>query len=171
MVGVLTNRSAALPSAVLSIWKAGATYLPLAADLPPERLSLIVRDAGVAHLIVLDGLSVPSAITLALPPALRPEEVDETFRKTHAHRPRVAGSADDIAYIIYTSGSTGRPKGISVSHRAYVNTVLGVGESIELRSNDRCLMFASPSFDVSLSDMGMPLAFLAIFSQIPGWPA
>ena len=34
VVGVLTGRSANLPAAVLGIWKAGAIYLPLAADLP-----------------------------------------------------------------------------------------------------------------------------------------
>ena len=166
IVGVLTNRSAALPSAVLGIWKAGATYLPLAADLPAERLSFMARDAGVSRLIALDGLTVPPALALDLPPALRPEEMDETYRHAHSHRPRVVGSADDIAYVIYTSGSTGRPKGISISHSAYVNTVLGVGESIGLTGSDRCLMFASPSFDVSLSDIGMPLAFGAALCPI-----
>ena len=46
-MGVLTGRSANLPAALLGIWKAGATYLPLAADLPPERLEYMARDARV----------------------------------------------------------------------------------------------------------------------------
>ena len=85
VVGVLTGRSANLPAAVLGIWKAGATYLPLAADLAarsgwPSWPAM----PESAHLIALDGLAVAA---LALPPALRPEELDAEFRRTHEHRP------------------------------------------------------------------------------------
>jgi amino acid adenylation domain-containing protein/thioester reductase-like protein len=162
VIGVLTGRSANLPAAVLGIWKAGATYLPLSADLPQERLAFMARDAGVAHLIALDGLSVPPG----LPPALRPEELDAEFRRNHDHRPPPSMAAG-AAYVIYTSGSTGQPKGTLVGHDAYVNSVLGAGEAYGLTRDDRTLMFASPSFDVSLSDMGLPLAFGAALCPVP----
>jgi len=163
IVGVLTERSANLPAAVLGIWKAGAIYLPLAADLPPERLLFMARDAAVAQLIALDGLAVPPG----LPTPFRPEEMDAEFRRSHAHRPQSSGSTADAAYIIYTSGSTGQPKGTLIGHAAYVNSVLGTGETIGLTCDDRSLMFASPSFDVSLSDIGMPLAFGAALCPVP----
>jgi amino acid adenylation domain-containing protein/thioester reductase-like protein len=163
VVGVLTDRSANLPSAVLGIWKAGAIYLPLAADLPPERLLFMARDAGVSLLIALDGLAAPPG----LPNPFRPEEMDAEFRRTHAHRVQRPGSPSDAAYIIYTSGSTGEPKGTLIGHDAYVNSVLGVGETIGLTRDDRTLMFASPSFDVSLSDIGLPLAFGAALCPVP----
>ena len=163
VIGVLTGRSADLPAAVLGIWKAGATYLPLAADLPPDRLAFMARDAGMADLIALDGLAVPTA----LPPALRPEELDDAFRRTHHHRPPPCGHAGDAAYIIYTSGSTGQPKGTLIGHAAYINSVLSAGEAYGLTHDDRSLMFASPSFDVSLSDIGLPLAFGAALCPVP----
>ncbi len=163
VIGVLTERSANLPAAVLGIWKAGAIYLPLAADLPPERLLFMARDAGVSLLIALDGLAAPPG----LPNPFRPEEMDAEFRHTHAHRVQRPGSPGDAAYIIYTSGSTGRPKGTLIGHDAYVNSVLGVGETIGLTRDDRTLMFASPSFDVSLSDIGLPLAFGAALCPVP----
>ena len=50
---------------------------------------------------------------------------------------------------------------------SYVNSVLGVGETIGLTRDDRTLMFASPSFDVSLSDIGLPLAFGAALCPVP----
>src|ERR1035437_6326942 len=93
--------------------------------------------------------------------------MDAEFRRTHAHRPALRGGTGDAAYIIYTSGSTGQPKGTLIVHDAYVNSVLGVGETIGLTRDDRSLMFSSPSFDVSLSDMGMPLAFGAALCPVP----
>ena len=167
VAAVLTGRSGSLPAAVLGIWKTGATYLPLAADLPPDRLVFMAHDAGATQLIVLDGLAVPPELEQHLPVPLRPDEIDAQFRRTHRHRPPPVVDDKDAAYIIYTSGSTGRPKGTLIGHRAYVNTVLGAGEAIGLTCDDRSLMFSSPSFDVSLSDMGLPLAFGAAICPVP----
>jgi amino acid adenylation domain-containing protein/thioester reductase-like protein len=167
VAGVLTGRSANLPASVLGIWKAGATYLPLAADLPPERLAFMAHDAGITLLIALDGLAVPAALARDLPPPLRPEDMDAGFRRTHAHRPQPSNQGGGVAYILYTSGSTGQPKGTLIGHDAYVNLLLGAGETLGLTRNDRCLMFSSPSFDVSLSDMGLPLAFGAALCPVP----
>lgn len=158
-VGVLTGRSTALTSTVLAIWKAAATYLPLSADLPAERLSFMARDTGIRHLIALDGLKVPAKLAETVSSVLRPEVLEDGFKNTHTHRPQLCGSPDDIAYIIYTSGTTGRPKGVRISHRSYVNMILGTGEAYGLTTDDRSLIFSSPSFDVSLSDIGLPLAF------------
>jgi len=166
-VGVLTERSASLPAAVLGIWKAGAIYVPLSADLPPERLAFMAHDTGIALLVALDGLRVPQALARDLPAALRPEAIDAEFRRTHAHRPPPSGGPGDAAYVIYTSGSTGQPKGTLVGHDAYVNTLLGSGETLGLTRDDRSLMFSSPSFDVSLSDMGLPLAFGGALCPVP----
>jgi amino acid adenylation domain-containing protein/thioester reductase-like protein len=161
VIGVLTGRSANLPAAVLGIWKAGAAYLPLAADLPHERLAFMARDAGMAGLIALDGLAVPPGFAAPL----RPEELDAEFRRTHAHHPPPPPGAG-AAYVIYTSGSTGQPKGALIGHEAYVNSVLGSGEVLGLTRDDRSLTFASPSFDVSLSDIGLPLAFGAALCPV-----
>ena len=166
-VAVLTGRSPDLPAALLGIWKAGATYLPLAADLPPERQAFMVRDSGAAHLLVLNGLAVPDALSHAVSTVLRPETLNDAARRSGIHRPNRPGEPGDIAYILYTSGSTGQPKGALISHASFINVVLGAGERLGFTADDRSLMFASPSFDVSLSDIGIPLAFGSALCSIP----
>lgn len=151
VVAVLTGRSARLPAAMLAVWKAGAVYLPLMASLPEERLAFMAGDAGATVLLALDGIIPPAAISL-------PVVLDTIAANGPDHRPRIAGSAQDHAYILYTSGSTGQPKGVPLSHGGYVNLVLGSAEGFGLTPQDRCLGFAAPSFDVSLSDVGIPLA-------------
>ncbi|MFD2235022.1 amino acid adenylation domain-containing protein, partial [Phaeospirillum tilakii] len=163
VVGVLAGRSAGLPAAVLGIWKAAAIYLPLAADLPPERLRALAADAGAAGLIALDGAVPPPG----LPPPLRPEAIEPAFHAGHRHRLDRPGRPEDPAYILYTSGSTGTPKGVVVGHDAYLNTVLGAGEALGFGPDDRGLLFASPAFDVSLSDFGLPLAFGGAACAVP----
>ncbi|WP_051140791.1 non-ribosomal peptide synthetase [Azospirillum brasilense] len=165
VVGVLTGRSPNLPAALLGVWKTGAVYLPLAADLPAERLAFMAGDAGAALLLALDGVAVPDALSAL--PLLRPEDLSADFRTAHAHRPQAATGPEDTAYILYTSGSTGRPKGTPVGHGAYVNMVLSAVETFGLTPEDRTLMFASPSFDVSLSDIGVPLAAGAALCAVP----
>jgi non-ribosomal peptide synthetase component F len=117
--------------------------------------------------IALDGLVPPPELATGLASILRPEELDQEFRRIHEHRPRQSLKTYPAAYIIYTSGSTGQPKGALIGHHAYVNSVLGVGEAFGLTRDDRSLMFASPSFDVSLSDIGLPLAFGAAMCPLP----
>jgi acyl-coenzyme A synthetase/AMP-(fatty) acid ligase len=118
-VAVLTECSADLPATVLGIWKAGAAYLPLALEQPPERLAFMARDAGARTLIVLDGHAVPPALAPAVKTILRPEAWAR--RRPAPAGPKLAGTPRDLAYIIYTSGTTGMPKGVLIQHDSLVN--------------------------------------------------
>ena len=162
VVAVLTPRSSIeLPAAILGIWKAGCIYLPLASELPPERLSFIASDSDAKLLIALNGISVPSELKSL--PLLRPGSVNNKIIIDKDYENR----RNESAYIIYTSGSTGKPKGTLVSHKSYMNTILSTGEAFELNTEDRSLLFASPAFDVSLLDIGVPLAFGSAACEVP----
>jgi amino acid adenylation domain-containing protein len=157
VVGVLTDRSIALPETVLAIWKTGACYLPLLADLPAERMAFIARDAGIRALVVLDGLMPPPALLETGCRIFRPENIPDTFCSSHRHTPSSVRNIRelDLAAIIYTSGSTGVPKGVMLHHRGLNNLGVGAAAALDLGSGDRVLQMASPAFDAWLSDLIM----------------
>jgi amino acid adenylation domain-containing protein len=161
VVGVLTERSIALPETVLAIWKAGGCYLPLVKNLPIDRLAFMIRDAGIRVLVVLDGIETPATLAGTGCEAFRPESLQESYISSHSHpvevgKDGVVGS--DLAYVIYTSGSTGEPKGVMLSHQGLNNLALGIAAALDMRSGDRASMMASPGFDAWIGELAMAWA-------------
>src|SRR5262245_58257429 len=68
-------------------------------------------------------------------------------------------TAENLIYVIYTSGSTGKPKGVAVEHRQVANQLLWAGAALSLSSADRVLQKASFSFDASILELFLPLAW------------
>jgi len=99
-IGIALERSPEMIAGVLAILKAGAAYVPLSPDTPPERFEMMLQDAGIELLLT------------------KSEVPDSESRQN----PEINSSADNLAYVIYTSGSTGRPKGVEVTHRNLVHS-------------------------------------------------
>ncbi|MCG8416660.1 MAG: amino acid adenylation domain-containing protein [Proteobacteria bacterium] len=150
-VALLADRSELGTIALLAILKAGAVYLPIDANLPNQRLALVLRDAGVRALLVqaehlssLGGLhDIP---TLALD--LQLDTLD-----TPTHKPAPRNLPESPAYIIYTSGSTGVPKGVLLSHRGFLNMILDHIQVFGITPSDRVSRFYSLAFDSSLFEI------------------
>jgi amino acid adenylation domain-containing protein len=109
-VGLHATRSAEAIVAMLAVLKAGAGYVPLEPNVPPERLRLMAADAGVRLILDVPPLQWRLSGT---PNVTVTTAVDEP-----AEGPDVAVGGEDLFYVPYTSGSTGRPKGVEVPHRA-----------------------------------------------------
>ena len=75
------------------------------------------------------------------------------------HGPPAAVDPESLAYIIYTSGSTGRPKGVAVEHRQVCNQLFWAGRALSLGPADCVLQKASFSFDASILEIFLPLAY------------
>ncbi|HLX07031.1 MAG TPA: amino acid adenylation domain-containing protein [Thermoanaerobaculia bacterium] len=144
-VGLLMERRPALIVAILAVLEAGGAYLPLAADLPADRLGFVLADAGV-HLVLADAALAPR-LAAAGPPVLDPD-ADEPAGD--AAGPRDGTEAANLCYVIYTSGSTGRPKGVMVPHGAVSATLRWRLQRFRLSPADCVLQNIAFTFDPSL---------------------
>ncbi|HLL48046.1 MAG TPA: non-ribosomal peptide synthetase, partial [Longimicrobiaceae bacterium] len=66
---------------------------------------------------------------------------------------------ENLAYVIYTSGSTGRPKGVMVPHRGVAALLFDFEARQPLARGERCGLWTSVSFDVSVYEVFSALCF------------
>jgi amino acid adenylation domain-containing protein len=124
--------------------------LPLDANYPKERLSVMLEDAGAEVLITEQHL------TEHLPHHTAELVLLDTDRQAIArapvHNPACVTLADNLVYVIYTSGSTGRPKATMIEHRSLANLAAAFHEAIYAHRGAglRVSMNAPLSFDASV---------------------
>jgi amino acid adenylation domain-containing protein len=145
IVGVAMERSPEVIVGYLAALKAGAAYLPLSVNDPPERLAFIVTDAGAA--VVLTRRGAAAAAPVEAVPVV--EVGDEPFEAAGVPAAGVRVTPDDPVYVMYTSGSTGRPKGVAVPHRGIVRLLFNQDRYVRLGPDDVILQSTALSFDVS----------------------
>jgi amino acid adenylation domain-containing protein len=154
VVAVLAERSAELVTALLGVIKAGAAYLPLDPEYPPERLAYMLADSGAR--LVLAQRHIGSLLPEPGPPVLYLDDAPSwPARATGGGRPAVR--EDSAAYLIYTSGSTGRPKGVINTHRGLLNRLDWMRSALSFDAADVVLQKTPASFDVSVWEFFLPL--------------
>ncbi|TMR91447.1 non-ribosomal peptide synthetase/MFS transporter [Nonomuraea basaltis] len=156
VVAVCAERSLELLPGLLGVLKAGAAYLPIDPDYPPDRVAFMLADAAPVALLtqsrIRPALPHTTAITL---------DLDDPDAWTGAPGPlpdvRPDVRPDDVAYVIYTSGSTGRPKGVPNTHGGIANRLAWMQERFRLDDADVVAQKTPLSFDVSVWELFWPL--------------
>ncbi|MFI5866433.1 amino acid adenylation domain-containing protein [Streptomyces sp. NPDC051546] len=154
-VGLLLERSLALPVVLLAVLKTGAAYVPLDPEHPAARVRSLLDESGIG-LVVTEGAWADrlegSGVTVVRPDADAPAAEGPA-----AEGPARAPEPTDPAYMIFTSGSTGKPKGVVVSHRAIANRLLWMQDEYRLTPGERVLHKTPYTFDVSVWELFWPL--------------
>ena len=158
VVGIALERSADMIVAVLAVLKCGAAYLPLDLGYPVQRLKLMLEDARPSIVITT------SSLMRILPSNYRYLILDDTqvaasiSAKPSSNPPHRNHAPDNLAYVIFTSGSEGLPKGVMVTSMGIASLVFSQIERFRLQPSSRVLLFASLSFDASVSEIIVTLS-------------
>jgi amino acid adenylation domain-containing protein len=150
-VGVALHRGTDLVVALLGTLVAGAVYVPLAPDLPADRLEFMIENAAVG--LVLTEAALRQRLPQRTPVVVLDEQWDDIARAA-VLAPLDAANA---AYVMYTSGSTGRPKGVVITHGGIRNRVLWAVDRHRLTGADRVLQKTTIGFDASVWEFLAPL--------------
>ena len=154
-VALFLKRSPELLISILGVLKAGATYVPIAADYPKERIHYMLKDSRAAMVItqesVLDLLPDDKPITLVLDKEiLSIENQSINFVTTKI-------DSDQLAYIMYTSGSTGKPKGVMITHKSLGYYIQQAKKQYAITEDTTMPLFTSVGFDLTVTSLFTPL--------------
>lgn len=152
-VAVLLERSPEMVASLFAVQLAGAAFIPLDSETPPERLTLILGDAKPAALVTSRRL----AVRVQQPPVALLLVDAEHAPPTDPLPALPLPQADDVAYLIYTSGSTGRPKGAINFHRGVANLYDWFAAAHGMGPHTRSLIISSIGFDQTHKAVWAPL--------------
>jgi len=149
-VALCLSRSVEQVVAILATLKAGAIYVPLDPQDPPERLQYLLDDSEPA-VVVLD--PEPGLEEIGDPArTLRLGDVADELARCPEENPALGVDASQPAYIIYTSGSTGTPKGVLVTNDNVLKLVIGA-DYIDFGPDEIFLLLAPAYFDASTFEL------------------
>ncbi|MEM7034196.1 MAG: amino acid adenylation domain-containing protein, partial [Chloroflexota bacterium] len=155
IVAILMPRSVDMLVGLLATLKAGATYLPLDATYPPDRLAFMLQDSQASYLLsqqtLQDSIPAFSGQTLFL------DAAQDALSQASPHNLDIDIPSESLAYVIYTSGSTGKPKGVQIPHRALTNFLLSMQQEPGITASDTLLSVTTIAFDISALELYLPL--------------
>ncbi|MCP4151406.1 MAG: amino acid adenylation domain-containing protein, partial [bacterium] len=150
IVGLMVEPALELMIGLLAILKAGGGFLPLAQDLPTERINYMMDYCNArkvltqSHLADKTGIRGEKAII---------EIGDENAENHECENLSPLTKPHHTLYVIYTSGTTGKPKGMTIKNRNMVNYSSWFAKEAQLNKNDKTILTSSYVFDLGYTSI------------------
>ncbi len=156
-IALLLDRGPKMVIAMLAIWKAQASFLPIDPAYPEDRVSFIIKDASVTAVVTtsqfIKNIQCGDNIHQVMIDCC-----EEILQNESNRDPDLPVTGDLLCYVIYTSGTTGRPKGVLVDHSSFGNLLSWHQKFFELHHQSRTTSLAGIGFDASLWELWPYLA-------------
>jgi amino acid adenylation domain-containing protein len=151
VVGVVTERNLDWMAAVLAVFKAGGTYLPIEPHFPADRVAATISRAGCGLVLTQTGSTGTLDTALGSLPGVQVLFIDAAYAEGHADGDLgVHVAPDQLAYIYFTSGSTGEPKGAMCEHTGMLNHLFAKIDDLDIGQGQVVAQTAPQCFDISL---------------------
>ncbi len=122
--------------AITALHKIGASYVPVDADYPADRVAYIRENSQAKYIFTEEDIRAGL------------KEIKEVPEKL-----KLCADPKHIAYMIYTSGSTGNPKGTMISQGALMNFAYFISDKFEHHAGVRISCHVNFAFDASVEDL------------------
>jgi amino acid adenylation domain-containing protein len=182
-VCLLSPKTPAALAAIVGIYKADCTYVPLDPASPGARLFKIVQACEPAAVLVspatarlfdeVHAIDRMSAVVGSLEdaPATGAHWQASFTAADIARQPAESipslNAAGDPAHILFTSGSTGQPKGVLITHANVMHFVRWANEYFGVTADDRVSGHSPLAFDLSVYDIFGAFAAGASLHPVP----
>jgi amino acid adenylation domain-containing protein len=153
-IGICLRRGIHQVVAIYAAVKTGATYVPLDADLPDQRIGLMLADSAPRHVLT------DPACRGRIPDGawdIHDVHAEQVWSSRPATTPALDGTASALVHILYTSGTTGRPKGVASPTTGTLANLFWMQHRYPFHHGETALFKASPGFDISIWEIFWPL--------------
>jgi len=152
-VCLLLRRSLDMYISLLATLKCSATFVPMDAAFPAERIAFIAQDSQSRLLLTTSDLT--DLIGEVSCPVVLLDQMQTIIAKLPGFplAPDPVITDDLGCYIIYTSGSTGKPKGVCINHSNICNFISVVVPLYGVSQADRVYQGITIAFDFSIEEI------------------